>query len=307
VFSCIQLCNFCENGSRSRALHLVTLCLRRSLKMEVATRSNLDRLSLVTACLPWSRGLRSPSIIHLTIPCDSSIPSRYISCLFILSTMSFFKSDSNCCSSRKPPSPDSFPPRLAVSKGLIPPQVPQDARVSWTASEAAEIRAIFEEGDKDTEAEIIQVKRNSTDKLKAILLGDDSNSDTNSEMLNAKKNNSRTLSFVTQKLKQHLSLESGLNKRHSKSSVGTSEEEVERRAELRRIRQKRIQEELSNEELYDDDAKSWTSIPDATSSKCRLSCRSSWTPGEVPSLPSLTPPSLDYLTLSSPVLPPLEE
>ena len=222
--------------------------------------------------------------------------------------MSFFKSESGCCSSRKPPSPDGFPPRLVVSKRPVSPQIPRDPKVSLTAAEAAEIWAIFEEDDKDTEAEIIQVKHNSTQRLKAILLGDESNSDCNSEILNAKKRKSSTLAAVTQKLKQHLSRESGLSKRHSKSSVGTSEEEVERRAELRRIRQKRIQEELSNEGLYDDDAKSLASVPDAhTSNKCPLSCRFSWTPGDVPSLPSLTPPSLDYLSLALPVLPLLEE
>ena len=48
--------------------------------------------------------------------------------------------------------------------------------------------------------------------------------------------------------------------------IGSSEEEVERRAELRRIRHKRIQEELSNESAYDEDAKSLTSVGDPKTS-----------------------------------------
>ncbi len=66
-----------------------------------------------------------------------------------------------------------------------------------------------------------------------------------------------SLKAVADKLKKRLSRESGgSTKRHSRSSVGTTEEEAERRAELRRWRQKRIQEELSSEEVYDEDAKS---------------------------------------------------
>lgn len=221
--------------------------------------------------------------------------------------MSFFKGSANCCSSRKPPSPDGFPTRPAVTKSLAPPPAPRSPRTSWTAEEAAEIRAIFEEDDKEAGAEIVQVRQCSTYKLKEILLGDDSKSESGSELLNAKKNNSMTLTAVTQKLKQHLSRESGLNKRHSKSSIGTSEEEVERRAELRRIRQKRIKEELSNEGLYDDDAKSLSTVPDVhTADRCRFACRFSWSPGEVPSLPSVTPLSLKYPMLSLPVSPPLQ-
>ncbi|TVY87365.1 hypothetical protein LAWI1_G007408 [Lachnellula willkommii] len=219
--------------------------------------------------------------------------------------MTFFRSNSNCCFRRKPPSPDAFPPRLVVSKA---PVSPRDPKVSWTETEAAEMRAIFEEGDKDTEAEIVQVKHNSTKRLKAILLGEDSDNDANSEMLNAKRNNSSALTAVTQKLKQHLSRE-GLSKRRSKSSVGTSEGEVERRAELRRIRHKRIQEELSNEGLYDDDARSLDSGPDAhASTQSHLPpSRFSWSPSQVPSLPSLSPPSLESLTLPLPLLPLLQD
>ena len=49
-------------------------------------------------------------------------------------------------------------------------------------------------------------------------------------------------------------------KRRSRSSVGTTEEEVERRKELRRLRQSRIMDELGTESAYDNDAKSISSI-----------------------------------------------
>lgn len=78
-------------------------------------------------------------------------------------------------------------------------------------------------------------------------------------------NSSSTLRTVKERLKKRFSRDSALSKRHSRSSIGTSEEEIERRAELRRIRQKRIQEELSNEGIYDDDAKSLSTIEGANS------------------------------------------
>jgi hypothetical protein len=75
------------------------------------------------------------------------------------------------------------------------------------------------------------------------------------------RKSSSSLVSVKNRLKKHLSRELKVQKRHSRSSVGKSEEEVERRAELRRIRQKRIQEELGNDFSYDSDAKSLPTIP----------------------------------------------
>lgn len=81
-------------------------------------------------------------------------------------------------------------------------------------------------------------------------------SDTDEEGLSLTvKKSSSTLNAMKTKLRQHLSRDSATSKRQSRS-VGTSEEEVERRRELRRLNRKRIQEELSNEGVYDDDAKS---------------------------------------------------
>jgi hypothetical protein len=79
------------------------------------------------------------------------------------------------------------------------------------------------------------------------------------------KKSSNSLASVKSRLKKRLSRDLKIYKRQSRSNVGTSEEEVERRAELRRIRQRRIQEELSNDVGYDSDAKSLPTIAGADS------------------------------------------
>jgi hypothetical protein len=85
------------------------------------------------------------------------------------------------------------------------------------------------------------------------------------------KRSSGNLKAVKDRLKKHISRELRVHKGHSRSSVGTSGEEIERRAELRRIRQRRIQDELSNEFNYDPDAKSLPNIAgvDFTGDDCR--------------------------------------
>jgi hypothetical protein len=167
-------------------------------------------------------------------------------------------------------------------------------------AEAAELRPIFEEMGSETE-----VKQHSARKLRTLLLGDKSDTDEEWDHIKPKKSSS-TLNAVKQKLKKHLSRESALGKRRSISSVGTTEEEVERRAELRRIRHKRIKEELSNEASYDEDAKSLSSIVDADISLAHTS-QSSWVPGEALPLPRLLTPALAYPSLPFPELPPLQE
>lgn len=64
-----------------------------------------------------------------------------------------------------------------------------------------------------------------------------------------------TLGTVKEKLKQRLSKDSLLNRR-SQGLILDSEEEVARKAELRRVRHERIKEELANKDSYDADAKS---------------------------------------------------
>jgi len=102
------------------------------------------------------------------------------------------------------------------------------------------------------------------------------------------KKSASTLKSVKSRLKKHLSRDSGVSKRLSRCSVGTSEEEIERRAELRRIRHKRIREELSNEGIYDDDAHSISTIAGHTS--CRNDHRDIWKFGEFIPMPELTLP-----------------
>jgi hypothetical protein len=146
----------------------------------------------------------------------------------------------SCCTSRQPPSPDGPPPRPAESPSKILKLVPKDylPEKTWSSisrlsnlEDATEIQGTFEDkSDTDDEGYNVTAKKSS-----------------------------RTLNAVKSKLRQHLSRDSATSKRQSRS-VGTSEEEVERRKELKRLNHKRIQEELSNEGMYDDDAESLSTI-----------------------------------------------
>ncbi len=178
---------------------------------------------------------------------------------------------------------------------------------TWRAVETSQLRAILEEEVADRASEVPQVEHKGGTLFEKSLEHDDySDSDKDSAKVKSKKS-SGTLNAVARKLKKHLSRDSALSKRHSRSSVGTSEEEVERRAELRRIRRKRIQEELSNEGIYDDDAKSVSSVAVApTPPPTAKKSHSSWTPGDFVPLPLFTPPALSLPKLSYPHLSPLD-
>jgi hypothetical protein len=169
---------------------------------------------------------------------------------------------------------------------------------SWISVDTTELQAIFEETAPSDPCRANHIIHKSSAKFREILEGDkECGTDTESERIQEKKSSS-TLKAVTQKLKKHLSKEDGVSKRLSRQSIGTSEEEVERRAELRRIRERRIREELSSEGGYDDDAKSLPSIPGTPLKNDRPSA---WIPGQYVPLPTLDP-----LYLPSPHLSPLE-
>ncbi|KUJ12083.1 uncharacterized protein LY89DRAFT_221629 [Mollisia scopiformis] len=223
-----------------------------------------------------------------------------------------FNASASCCISRNPPSPDGEPSRPAPATARPKPGIrmlSKDHIPTWKTIQPSELRAIFEEEASNGAEQMQGVRHKGTAVFREMLaLEDDSESDKDSVKVKPKKS-SNTLIAVTRKLKKHLSRESALNKRHSRSSIGTSEEEVERRAELRRIRQKRIQEELSHEGHFDDDAKSISSeaifvapTPPPTAKKSH----SPWTPGTFVPLPLLTPPALPLPRLSFPHLSPLE-
>ncbi|KAK0626347.1 hypothetical protein B0T14DRAFT_100937 [Immersiella caudata] len=78
------------------------------------------------------------------------------------------------------------------------------------------------------------------------LVVEDSDSDDELESRTHNKSTS-TLQLVRTHLRRHLSQDS-LSRRKSRSAVGSSQEEIERRAELKRLMHKRIQEELRTEE-----------------------------------------------------------
>ncbi len=208
--------------------------------------------------------------------------------------------------SRDPPSPDGLAPRPASSPSKSGKTTSKEHIPSWTIAQEAELRAIFENDMLDDSECLGRLRHKGSAKSKAILEGDDeTTSDDEFGQRVPSKKSSNTLRAVARKLKQHLSLESGLNKRHSRTSVGTSDEEVQRRAELKKIRQRRIQEELSNESIYDDDANSLPSIANASTHLDKKKS-SSWVPGSFVPLPALGLPTLPYPTLKLPEWTPLE-
>lgn len=79
------------------------------------------------------------------------------------------------------------------------------------------------------------------------LVIEDSDSDESPDSGTHNRSASSTLHLVRTHLRRHISQDS-LSKRKSRSAVGSSQEEIERRAELKRLRHKRIQEELSSED-----------------------------------------------------------
>ncbi len=82
-----------------------------------------------------------------------------------------------------------------------------------------------------------------------LLVVEDSDSDEDLEPGTHSKSTS-TLQLVRTHIRQHLSQDS-LTRRKARSAVGSSLEEIERRAELKRLMHKRIQEELHSEEGQD--------------------------------------------------------
>jgi hypothetical protein len=153
-----------------------------------------------------------------------------------------------CISQDDPPSPESLPPRpIEQSKDAIPvPSWSTPSRLS-KPEDAAELHALFKDGDSDIDGEEHRI-------------------------LEAKKSSS-TLDAVKSKLRKHLSRELTLSKHRPRSTVGHSEEEIERRKELRLIRDRRIQEELSSEGAYDDDARSFSTLATA-----ELPSKTPWPP-----------------------------
>jgi hypothetical protein len=131
----------------------------------------------------------------------------------------------NCCISQNPPSPEGVPSRPVASWSAA-------SRLS-KPEDVAELRTLFEgeNSDVEDESKVITVKRSSS-----------------------------TLDAVKSKLRKHLSRETALSKHRPRSTVGNSDEEIQRRKELRLIRDRRIKEELSSEGAYDDDAKSLSTV-----------------------------------------------
>ncbi|KFY23678.1 hypothetical protein V493_05710 [Pseudogymnoascus sp. VKM F-4281 (FW-2241)] len=139
-----------------------------------------------------------------------------------------------CCIARGPPSPDGFPSRQI---NLVPVHQLASNRartVSWSSrfskpEDAAELHAIFADGDASS------LKRRGA---------------------------------ARSKLQKRFPRDSTLtNQRSQKPAVGNSDEEVARRGELKRIRARRLQEELGDVRVYDEDATPLFSSPFGQTSK----------------------------------------
>jgi len=202
-------------------------------------------LKLSSSCPPkriLCKKLR-PWIVSLPVfgfPLPLSFPFSYV--LYRLVTMS----SKGCCMSRKPPSPDGLAPRH------VPARFPQGSAPTPPRGRQIPLQYFL-----SLSSDSPLSKQEDIAELQAIFEDDKSSTEGGQNCVRAKKSSS-TITSVKNRLKKHLSRELR-SKRHSKSSIGTSDDS-ERRAELRRFRQKRIQEELSNEGVYDSDAKSLSSM-----------------------------------------------
>jgi hypothetical protein len=97
--------------------------------------------------------------------------------------------------------------------------------------------------------------------LRVLFEGDKSDVDDEESRVIAVKRSTSTLDAVKSKFQKHLSRESVMSKHRPRSTVGNSDEEIQRRKELRLIRDRRIKEELSTKGAYDDgDAKSLSTV-----------------------------------------------
>ena len=215
-----------------------------------------------------------------------------------------------CCTSRQPPSPDGLSPRFAKSPRKYPTkspqQLPDDAPKlhlsSVSSLDVAELQFmgiaddISEAKSTDYEPKPIGTTLEALD----LETGDAPNpikARLSLVSLNFKQ--------VSKNLKKHLARDPALDKRRSRSSVGHSEEEIERRAELRRIRQKRIEEELSHESIYGDDEESSVAVTDdATKDQTPHALETQSSP-ESSKRPQLSLPVLSLPKLGLPRLAPL--
>lgn len=213
-----------------------------------------------------------------------------------------------CCTAREPPSPDGLSPRPAISPiklTRIPRHRPQQYPSNHGSKELfeslsslglAEIHSAIPPVDLlDTAGKGLplvhqDLPANSDDDQDDVLISVDKIKPVRSQI----SLNGLNLQNVKRNLKKHLSRNSLLLKRRSRSTVGQSEEEIERRAELKRIRHKRIEEELSHG-FYETDVESAVLLTPGTTK--HEDCRAT---GSVLSLPSLGDPQPISSSLSLP-------
>ncbi|KAI1005049.1 hypothetical protein K3495_g3169 [Podosphaera aphanis] len=167
----------------------------------------------------------------------------------------------NCCiSSGNPPSPNTLAPRMVTSLRIFRDHSSKGKKIElWSATNVIE-------GSEATKASVLsRIFRRIKPKRKnplEILLEENAKSDKDNDIKQVEHKFSSTLRAVAGRIKEHIRIESTLGSRESLQSIGTSNEDIERRAELRRLRKQRIRDELSRESQYDIDAKSIPSTVD---------------------------------------------
>lgn len=186
---------------------------------------------------------------------------------------------STCCTSRDPPSPDGAAPRPAISPLKANKKIARDPVISTSSisryskpEDEAALRAIFEDQQYDNGPSPYVISKKSSNTLNAlkeklrkqsskepvpVFVEEESEKSDYESDVNHQTKTFAAFDVVRSKIRKHVSRDSALSKHRS---IGSSEEDLERRAELRRIRRKRIQEELSQEDVYDEDARSLSTL-----------------------------------------------
>ncbi|ESZ97113.1 hypothetical protein SBOR_2471 [Sclerotinia borealis F-4128] len=185
---------------------------------------------------------------------------------------------STCCTSRQPPSPDAVSPRPVPSSSVTPVntlrksprKAASNSRIEGLQTQVPLWSSATNIEDETEMSAIFEGQRLAKcDKENKTVAADEEDSDEDEEAERQQEVkpmlSSTTLKSVKSRLKMTFSRESGSTKNDKRRSIGTSEEEVERRKELRRLRQKRIEEELSYDNEYDEDAQSMSTVDCPTS------------------------------------------
>ncbi|KAK3314681.1 hypothetical protein B0H66DRAFT_318357 [Apodospora peruviana] len=152
-----------------------------------------------------------------------------------------------CCTSPRSPKPSSLQPKAkqpAIPKPPPPVRLPGPLTLNPVVAPLSPQTSPTSMSSLHTAAPI------GTAPVEPVTLGllvvEDSDSDGELDP-NSQTKSTSTLQLVKTRIRRHLSQES-LPRRKRRSAAGSSQEEIDRRAELKRLMHKRIQEELTSEQ-----------------------------------------------------------